>query len=271
MTANETMSVERGEIVGTRIPVHVGATALTGSDMTIGSTLVDVPEPRQRHRQSRRSTFNADRAATVRYMVLASGPADIAAVELRSGAFVRLRTGIFEDSVKSDLKLFDLVDAQLASDPERDDLAHPEAVTIASYPELVGTAPKRWARRRLKALVAPTERNLLGFAGSAAPYWEFRGMRPSLALVAPSLGPLLFRRKTDNTTWVRFGWSRSDNWLPVDDPRAVDCLWASGRERLTGKDLATALGYRPRYLLAALSPPRGGRCYKTVVALLPRP
>ncbi len=240
--------------------------------VTIGSTLNGLPEAPQRHRHARRSAPNTGPpAAAVRYMVLASGPDDVAAIELRTGAFVRLRTGIFDDSVRSDLKLFDLVDAQLASDPERDDLAHPEAVTITSFPEHVGTAPKRWARKKLKALVAPTERNLLGFAGSAAQYWEFRGMRPSLALVAPSLGPLLFRRKTDDTTWVRFGWSRSDNWLPVDDPRAIASLWASGREKLTGKELASALGFRPRYLLAALTPPREGRCYKTVVALLPRP
>jgi hypothetical protein len=170
-----------------------------------------------------------------------------------------------------ELKPFDLIEAELASDPERDDMAHPEAVTVAGIPEVVGAAPKRVARRQLRALVAPSERHLLGFAGSAAPYWEFRGMRPSLALVAPALGPLLFRRQTDDTTWARFGWSRSDNWLPVEDPRAVACLWATARDRLTGKELAGALGFRPRYLLVALSPPRDGHCYKTVVALLPRP
>jgi hypothetical protein len=96
-------------------------------------------------------------------------------------------------------------------------------------------------------------------------------MRPSLALISPSIGPLLFRRKTDDTVWVRFGWSRSDNWLPVEDTRAVASLWGAGRDKLTGKELAGALGFRPRYLLVALTPPRDGHCYKTVVALLPRP
>jgi hypothetical protein len=119
--------------------------------------------------------------------------------------------------------------------------------------------------------VAPNERNLLGFPGGAAPYWEFRGMRPSVAVVAPALGPLLFRRQTDDTTWARFGWARNDNWLPVEDPKATQCLWSTGKDRLTGKDLAAALGFRPRYLLVALTPPRAGHCYKTVVALLPRP
>jgi hypothetical protein len=202
-------------------------------------------------------------------MVMASGPDDIATVDMKSGALTRLRVSWPQDHLE--LKPFDLIEAELAPDPERDDMAHPEAVTITGIPEVVGAAPKRVARRQLRALVAPSERHLLGFAGSAAPYWEFRGMRPSLALVTPALGPLLFRRQTDDTTWARFGWSRSDNWLPVEDPRAVACLWAQARDRLTGKELAGALGFRPRYLLVALSPPRDGHCYKTVVALLPKP
>jgi hypothetical protein len=205
-----------------------------------------------------------------RYMVLACSPDDIVAVDMRSGALARLRVAGFDEQ-GSDLKAFDLVEANLAADPERDDLAHPEAVSITGFPEVVGSAQKHQARRRLRALVAPNERHLLGFAGSAAPYWEFRGMRPSLALVAPALGPLLFRRSTDETTWARFGWSRSDNWLPVEDDRAIRCLWAAGRDKLTGKDLAAAMGFRPRYLLVALTPPRSGHCYKTIVALLPRP
>ncbi len=32
-------------------------------------------------------------------------------------------------------------------------------------------------------------RTCSGFAGSSAPYWEFRGMRPSVAVVVPSRGP----------------------------------------------------------------------------------
>ncbi|HLH28428.1 MAG TPA: hypothetical protein VKW77_05905, partial [Acidimicrobiales bacterium] len=129
----------------------------------------------------------------------------------------------------------------------------------------------RRARRLLKHLVAPPEQHLLGFAGSAAPYWEFHGMRPSVALVVPSRGPMLFRRDPDDSVWARFGWPRSDNWLPVEDRRAVAALWAARRERLAGRDLAHALGYRPHFLLVTLSRPRDGHCYKTVAALLPRP
>jgi len=92
-----------------------------------------------------------------------------------------------------------------------------------------------------------------------------------VALVAPSRGPLLFRRAPDESPWARFGWPRSDNWLPVEDRRAIAALWAVQRDRLSGKDLAAALGFRPQYLVVALSRPRNGHCYKTIVAILPRP
>jgi hypothetical protein len=221
-------------------------------------------------RHAKRAHAKSSSTRTQRFMVLGSGPDDVCALDLGTRALIRLRVDAY-GGPRQELKAFDLVDAEIAADPERDDLAHPEAVTISGYPEVVGTAPKRQARRYLRALVAPNERNLLGFPGSAAPYWEFRGMRPSVAVVAPALGPLLFRRQTDDTTWARFGWARNDNWLPVEDPMATQCLWSTGKDRLTGKDLAAALGFRPRYLLVALTPPRAGHCYKTVLALLPRP
>jgi hypothetical protein len=280
MTANETISPEREQSeqsLGLAQPLEMEQ-SLEAQPISVDGSQSSSPDL-LRHRHARRGTDGLQAARRFRYMVLASGPDDLAAVELGTGAMVRLRTHALPrtggaaggSTSPSGLKAFDLIDAEIAADPERDDLAHPEAVSLADYPKVVGTARKRWARRHLRSLIAPSERNLLGFAGSAAPYWEFRGMRPSLALVSPTIGPLLFRRKTDDTTWVRFGWSRSDNWLPVEDPRATESLWAARRDKLTGKDLAVALGFRPRYLLVALTPPRGGHCYKTVLALLPRP
>jgi len=203
-------------------------------------------------------------------MVLACGTEDIAAVDLSSGALVRLR---LEASDSADLALtpFDVVEATWAEDPQRDDLAQPDAVSIEGVPETVGALKGRRARKILRRLVAPAEQHLLGFPGSSAPYWEFGGMRPSLALVVPSRGPLLFRRRTDDGVWARFGWPRSDNWLAVEDRRAVAALWASKRDRLSGRELAKALGFRPHFLVVTLSRPRDGHCYKTVAAILPRP
>jgi hypothetical protein len=206
--------------------------------------------------------------AQLRLLVLATTRDDTTCVDLASGTVLRLRVPWPEDH-EPDLAAFDVVEATLADDPETDDLAQPEAATGAGLPRQVGTLRGRKVRRMLERLAAPPDGQLLGFAGPSAPYWEFRGARPSVALVVPARGPQLIRRQADGSTWVRFGWNRDDVWLPVEDPRASRALDAARRERLAGKDLANALGYRPHYLLAAVSRPHDGHCYKVCAAILP--
>jgi hypothetical protein len=203
-------------------------------------------------------------------MVLAPTTEDTTAVDLDTGAVVRLRID-WGPGREPALTPFEVVDVVWADDPERDDLAQPEAVTVAGVPTARGELRGRRARRVLRTVVGPTPHHLLGFPGSSAPYWEFHGMRPSVAVVVPSRGPVLFRRREDDTVWARFGWPRNDNWLPVEDRRAAEALDRSRRDRLVGKDLAAALGFRPRIVVVALSRPRDGHCYKTVAAFLPRP
>jgi len=203
-------------------------------------------------------------------MVLACTDEDTTAVDLESGAVVRLRIG-WNPEREPDLNPFDVVDVVWADDPEQDDLAQPEAVTVTGIPSALGRLRGRRARRVLRSVVIRADQHLLGFPGSSAPYWEFRGMRPSVAVVVPSRGPVLFRRREDDTVWARFSWPRSDNWLPVEDRRAIAALETARRDRLSGKDLESALGFRPQFLAVVLSRPRDGHCYKIVASLLPRP
>jgi hypothetical protein len=217
----------------------------------------------------RRERVPIEGGAKLRLLVLACTADDTTAIDLSSGALVRLRVPWPEDH-PPDLAAFDVVEATLADDPERDDLAQPEAATAAALPRQVGTLRGRRVRRMLQRLSAPPHGPLLGFPGPAAPYWEFRGARPSAALIVPTRGPQLIRRLGDDSTWVRFGWERDDVWLPVEDVNARRALDAARRERLAGKPLATALGFAPHYLLATLSLPREGHCYKVCTAVLPR-
>ncbi|MGA2037572.1 MAG: hypothetical protein ABSH04_08335, partial [Acidimicrobiales bacterium] len=129
-----------------------------------------VQRPRRRLRR-----YSATPRGTHRCMVLACGEEDIAGVDLGSGALVRLRVEP-SDGTGPSLAPFDVVDATWAADPERDDLAQPEAVSLDGVPEAVGALRGRRARRVLRHLVAPAEQHLLGFPGVSAPYWEFGGM-----------------------------------------------------------------------------------------------
>ena len=207
--------------------------------------------------------------AALTVLVLACHQDDTIGVDLASGTLVRVRVDWPPDH-GPDLSPFDVVETKLAEEPERDDLAQPEAVTSEGLPRHLGTLHGRRVRQLLHPLAAPVEEHVLGFPGASAPYWEFRGFRPSLALIVPGKGPVLFRRLADRSVWVRFGWGRSDNWLPVEDPRSERALDVARRDRLAGKDLAAALGSKPHYVLAAITAPREGHCYKTVRGLLPR-
>ena len=191
--------------------------------------------------------------STLHLLVLSSTPEDTTVVDLATRTVMRVRVP-WPEGHEPDISTFDVVEVTLAEDPERDDLAQPEATTVADLPRHVGTLRGRHLRKLLRRLVASPDGPLLGFPGPSAPYWEFRGFRPSVALIEPTRRPQLIRRQADGSTWVRFGWDRDDVWLPVEDRNAARALDAARRERLSGKSLATALGFEPQYLLVTVSP-----------------
>ena len=230
--------------------------------------------PTDASRLARRSARRKERVptaggSTLHLLVLSSTREDTTVVDLATRTVMRVRVP-WPPEHDPDISTFDVVEVTLADDPERDDLAQPEATTVADLPRHVGTLRGRQLRKLLERLVASPDGPLLGFPGPSAPYWEFRGFRPSVALIEPTRKPQLIRRQADGSTWVRFGWDREDVWLPVEDRNAARALDAARRERLSGKSLASALGFEPQYLLVTVSPPRDGHCYKVCAAVLPR-
>lgn len=267
-----TMAGHRGETCGTD-PTGTGPTGI-GTDPRLatseahdrGSTTLETSDGRAR--SSRRLAPAPE--GTRRYLVLGvgSGEDDAVALDMSSGVLLRLHSTQLP-LPDGTIQPFDVVDAALSTAGPIDDLARPETVLVSGPLVRAGVARGRRVAKQLRRLIAPPQPHLLGFPGSTWPYWEFHGDQPSVALVTPSRGPMLFRRSEDGTAWVRFGWYRTDNWLPVQDPLAQTVLATSRRHRLSGKQLAEALGFRPVYLVVAVSRPRAGYCSKGVLAILP--
>jgi hypothetical protein len=220
-------------------------------------------------RMPQRATVELTGGAPVYGLVLGSTNETTTVVDLKSQTIVRWRIPWPSDYV-TDLAVFDVVEGQLAEDIERNDLAQPESVTLEDLPRRLGTYRGRRVRRWLEQLASPADGPLFGFRGPSAPYWEFRGERPSVALIAADRGPQLLRRQDDGSTWVRFGWFGDDVWLLCEDAHAIRTMEATRRPSLAGKDLASALGFRPTYVLTTLSKPIDGHCYKSCTGLLPR-
>jgi hypothetical protein len=207
--------------------------------------------------------------STVNGLVLGSTNETTTVIDLASHTIVRWRIPWPVDFV-TDLAAFDVVEGVLGDDIERNDLAQPEAVTLADLPRRLGNYSGRRVKKWLEQLASPADGPLFGFRGPSAPYWEFRGERPSVALIAADRGPQLMRRTDDGSTWVRFGWYGDDIWLLCEDNHAIRTIEATRRTSLSGKDLATSLGFRPTYILTTLSQPIDGHCYKSCTGLLPR-
>jgi hypothetical protein len=261
-TATDDPITEETPAVGPRDTADVGAADERHASSADASRLV-------RRSARRRERVPTAGGSTLHLLVLSSTLEDTTVVDLATRTVMRVRVP-WPEGHDPDISTFDVVEVTLAPDPERDDLAQPEATTVADLPRHVGTLRGRHVRKLLRRMVATPDGPLLGFPGASAPYWEFRGFRPSVALIEPTRSPQLIRRSADGSTWVRFGWDREDVWLPVEDRRATRALDAARRERLSGKSLSAALGFEPQYLLVTVSPPRDGHCYKVCAAVLPR-
>jgi hypothetical protein len=256
-----------------------GGTGMSADDVNVATEESDDEVPKRAastanpSRLVRRSARRKERiptagGSTLHLLVLSSTLEDTTVVDLATRTVMRIRVP-WPENYEPDIGTFDVVEVTLAPDPERDDLAQPEATTVDDLPRHVGTLRGRHVRKLLRRLVAKPDGPLLGFPGASAPYWEFRGFRPSVAIIEPTRSPQLIRRSADGSTWVRFGWDREDVWLPVEDRKAARALDAARRERLSGKSLTAALGFEPQYLLVTVSPPRDGHCYKVCAAVLP--
>ncbi len=206
--------------------------------------------------------------AELRLLVLAERPDEYLAVDVDSGAFVRAHGPT--DTGTGPRHILDVIKVELADNEHATDLSQPEAVTMAGPARPARRVRRGRVKRYLRALVAPKGEPLLGFPAAATPYWTLDGTRPSLALLTPSDGLTVIKRQPEGTLWARFHWDGGNYHLPVDDARLSAAFADSSRGRLAGRALAHALGHRPQYLLVALTRPRNGHCYKTLVAVLPR-
>lgn len=162
---------------------------------------------------------------------------------------------------------YDVIEAQALRD---DDLPFPSDMTSAIDPVLVGRLRGRKAEKLVRPLVHPDSSPLLGAATTSVAYWTLGEAAPSVSLVDPAAGPVV-ERDAGHHLRCRFRAGRLDHDLPVADPTLEEKLSHPTATRLAGGTLARALGWSPRRVVVALTPPEDGRCHKVVTGLVPRP
>jgi hypothetical protein len=202
------------------------------------------------------SVATRQRQRTLSMLVLASGRGACMGVDLDSGALAVAQW----PGGSAGLGLFDQACGVRADEAPLFDAARPEAVALERPPVHMGRVRRRAAERVLRPLLLGPRDHLLGIAGVSVPYWTLTGERPSLCLVAPPGGVVVTAART-----CRFAWRSVVHELPL----AGGALARTGAATLSGAPLADVLGFVPRRVLVALSPPRDGVCHKVAAALLP--
>ncbi|HUR77252.1 MAG TPA: hypothetical protein VMZ22_04830 [Acidimicrobiales bacterium] len=196
--------------------------------------------------------------ARVRLMLLAPHECEAACVDLDTGALV-WATWDPEASnvVPIRLRALDVVTARTVANPTPPDPSRPETIELVDPPVAIGRLRGRRAQKLLTPLHHPENKELLGFAGEAVPYWTLAGDHPSMTIVNPHGDVVL--TPVDGSLMVRFRFRGHVNELPCTDPVAIEAV-----DKRSGRSLRAR-----RRLLVTLSPPYVGHCYKTVPALLP--
>ena len=132
----------------------------------------------------RRSARRSERVptsggATLHLLVLSSTIEDTTVVDLATRTVMRVRVP-WPEGHEPDIGTFDVVEVTLAEDPERDDLAQPEATTVADLPRHVGTLRGRqlrklsaawWPAPKGRCSGSPGRRPPTGSSGASAPRW----------------------------------------------------------------------------------------------------
>jgi hypothetical protein len=189
---------------------------------------------------------------------------EVVGIDTTSGAFVRV-AGELDEAVRP----YDVVRVEVGGDETLCSPYAPEAIEAAGALRRVGRLDRRRAERLMRPLVDPIVDHLLGFAGPGRPWWTLEADRPSVALITPSVGPMV--QGDGHDFRCRFAWGGRVQELPLADRSVAAELQRRGWWQAGPEDLGRMIGGKPYRLVVALGPPRDGHCYKVVASVLTRP
>ncbi|MDA8047219.1 MAG: hypothetical protein M0Z30_18605 [Actinomycetota bacterium] len=195
---------------------------------------------------------------TLELLVVAAGDAHCAGIDLATGALVRTWAPA---APETRIRPYDVVQVTCDGDLETvPDPTQPEAIALATPPEVVDRITGRRCERLIRPLLHPRNQPLLGVSATAIPFWQRSGDHPSIALVEPE-GRIMMIREGSFLA-CRFQWQDHERELPCLDRALAGHMDRHGRGRL-----AAGKGDR---LVVSLTAPIDGRCHKVVETVLRR-
>ncbi len=212
-----------------------------------------------------RPSFGADTSLEI--VVLANYGSEIFGIDFETRAFVRFEVDAdrYPNLSFNPLALWKI---KLGNQPTPADPSRPELIEVTDITPVGQIHKKRTIDQLGKECASPTSIPVLGFNGPSISYGQITGRSPSVTLIELTKRQAI-RKNSYGEITISFPWAQVIASLPLGNEFEREVFERAGRPLNSDKEIASALGFRPKYVVVALARPRAGYCRKMAVGLLP--
>lgn len=199
--------------------------------------------------------------------VLANFGNEIFGIDQESKAFVRFDI----NSSKFDHLTFNpfaLWRVHLSGERATADPSRPELIEITDVEPIGQVHKKRSISVLGKECSSPTSIPILGFNGPSISYGQITGKTPSVTVIELEKRQAI-RKNSYGEITISFPWGQIIASLPIGNEYERQVFEEANRPLNSDKEIASVIGFRPKYVVVALARPRAGYCRKMAVGLLP--
>ena len=200
--------------------------------------------------------------------VLANFGNEIFGIDQNTNAFVRF--DIEPDRFPSvSFNPFALWKVRLSDEPGIRDPARPELIGVTEIIPIGQVHSKSAIAQLSKECSSPSAMPILGFNGPSISYGLITGRSPSITVIELTKRQAI-RKNSYGEITISFPWSQIITSLPIGNQAERQLFEKANRPLNTDREIASVLGFKPKFMVVALAKPRGGYCRKVAVGLLPK-
>ncbi len=212
-----------------------------------------------------RPSFGEDTSLDI--SVLANYGSEIFGTDQNTNAFVRFDVEP-ERFASLPFNPFALWKIRLSDEPSIWDPARPELIGVTEIVPIGQVHKKRVISQLCKECSSPRSMPILGFNGPSISYGQITGRSPSVTVIELTKRQAI-RKNSYGEITISFPWSQIITSLPLGNEAERLIFEKADRPLNSDREIASVLGFKPKYMVVALAKPRGGYCRKIAVGLLP--
>ncbi len=200
-------------------------------------------------------------------IVLANYANEIFGIDQETRSFVRFEVEP-QDYTHITFNPFALWKIRLSSEPGPSDPSRPELIGVTDITPLGQIHKKRAIAQLGKECSSPESIPLLGFNGPSISYGQLRGRSPSVTIIELKKRQAI-RKNSYGEITISFPWGQVIASVPIGNEAEWQIFEKADRPLNSDKEIASVLGFRPKYVVLGLAKPKTGYCRKMAVGLLP--